>query len=136
MKIHNFLLAGVTVFAVIVIFPAGANVGGTIAGKRLVRAVYCSNQVLVEGHRYQTFPARSKVECLGQCRPQASCVSIVYDSDSKLCHLGDAMANDNCSNMEPAAPGTTFYQEVASLLQFLSLRACTAVLVKDNDFMI
>lgn len=110
---HTILTAGAIVFAVTVISPAGAEVGGAIAVKHLVRATHCNNQVLAGTHRYRTFPSRSKVECLSHCRPDVSCVSIVYDADSKLCHLGDATAYRNCSNMEPAASGVVFYQEVA-----------------------
>jgi hypothetical protein len=84
-----------------------------IPGRRLVKPSYCTGQVPNSVHLYRTIPVRSKVECLGHCQPDISCVSIVYENIDKLCHLGNTNATENCTNMESGGPGISFYQEVS-----------------------
>ena len=88
-------------------------IAGSIAVRRLVGSKYCKKQVLVGDHLYRSVFVRSKVECVATCRLDSTCVSIVYDEDSYQCQLGDTMAFENCSNMEVAAAGMSFYQEVS-----------------------
>ncbi|XP_076451902.1 microfibril-associated glycoprotein 4-like [Babylonia areolata] len=84
-----------------------------VFGKRLVQPLYCSSdQVLVEDSRYRSTQVRSKLECVGECRRDPNCRSVVFDVDLKVCHLGDAKAAEDCSNMNTAAsPSLSFYQE-------------------------
>ncbi|KAK7113418.1 microfibril-associated glycoprotein 4-like [Littorina saxatilis] len=118
MKTRTILTTVVTIVAAtILIMPGGvpatssSSNNNIIIGKRLVKAPYCAGQVLMRSERYSTAMARSKVECVSHCHPNSTCVSVVYETDSKLCHLGNTKALNNCSNMEPAGPNVVFYQE-------------------------
>ena len=91
----------------------GTISGGSIVVKRMVGSKYCEKQVLMGDHLYRSLPVRSRVECVATCRLDSTCVSVVYEEDSYQCRLGDTMAYENCSNMEAAASGKTFYQEVS-----------------------
>ncbi|KAL8573205.1 hypothetical protein ACOMHN_036190 [Nucella lapillus] len=85
---------------------------GGLGGKRLVKPLYCPNEILTETSRYRTVHTRSKLECVAECGRDANCKSVVFDEKINRCHLGDAKATENCSNTEAASSSTvSFYQE-------------------------
>ncbi|KAL8571600.1 hypothetical protein ACOMHN_061754 [Nucella lapillus] len=81
----------------------------------MLQAAYCIDKVVTEEHQYRLLSVRSKVECVVQCRLDERCLSIVYNHRKQKCHLANARALENCTNMEPMSPAKgqaiIFYQE-------------------------
>ncbi|XP_025089860.1 microfibril-associated glycoprotein 4-like [Pomacea canaliculata] len=80
------------------------------AEKRLARVNYCGGRVLGAHHRYRSAPARSVLECATFCGADPGCQAVVFDASAAWCHLGNVIANSDCSNMELATSGMTHYQ--------------------------
>lgn len=83
------------------------------AEKRLARVNYCGGQVLGAHHRYRSAPARSVLECATFCGADPGCQAVVFDASAAWCHLGNVIANSDCSNMELGTSGMTHYQTVS-----------------------
>ena len=78
---------------------------------KYVKPLHCPNMALSTQLRYQTRAVRSLLQCLTACRASATCVSVVHERASDLCHLGSSPAMQNCSNMEPTGPDVNFYEQ-------------------------
>ena len=91
----------------------GGSAGGSCEDARLVRAAQCPGQVISRAHRYRTLGARSVLECVSICRPDASCLSVVFDAQNKTCYLGNSTASANCSNMVAGPEEWKHYEMVS-----------------------
>ena len=106
------------VFAVLL---AGLHTTGAQGGpgslyiqeKRLMKPAHCPGQVISWPHRYRTLGARSVLECVAACRPDARCLSIVFEANAKKCYLGNDTSRPDCSNVEAGEKHMKYYETVS-----------------------
>ena len=106
------------VFAVLLagLHTTGAQGGPSslyIQEKRLMKPAHCPGQVISWPHRYRTLGARSVLECVAACRPDARCLSIVFDANAKKCYLGNDTSRPDCSNVEAGEKHMKYYETVS-----------------------
>lgn len=72
----------------------------------------CPSQVPVENQTTAMVTSRSKLDCVVACTSSSLCQSIVYEPDSKTCHLSQLAVADSCPGPEDSKNRKMFLQKV------------------------
>ncbi|PVD24962.1 hypothetical protein C0Q70_15458 [Pomacea canaliculata] len=81
------------------------------------KPLICPSQGPVENQTTAVVTSRSKLDCVVACTSSSLCQSIVYEPNSKTCHLSQLVVADSCPGTEDSKNRKMFLEKTALTMQ-------------------